>query len=113
MHILQTQKTYNPQETTPAEVFAAMVTKHIHSNFVLKEAIASEINSARIEGSRSAKISILNKLATKRPLPKTDKDWTPEYQRGWNSMQQKVKFELQRLSKLQANSKQSRKGVEI
>lgn len=62
-----------------------------------KAAIQELLDKREAEARRAGKITVLKELAGKKPLPKTDEDWTADYQRGWDSMQSKVKFELQRL----------------
>lgn len=54
-----------------------------------------------------SKITVLNVLKGKKPLPKTDEDWTPEYQRGWDSLHSKIGFELQRNKKLLAKEEEN------
>lgn len=69
------------------------------------EQLAQEILELIQAGSQTklqAKITVLKTLKSKKPLPKTDEDWTPEYQRGWDSLHSKIGFELQRNQKLLA-----------
>ena len=59
-----------------------------------------------IDQRRKAQISVLKSLAVKKPqAPYTDEPRSKEYIQGFNTMQGKIKFEIQRLTKLTEESK--------